>query len=212
MNKITYREGPQPLEYWREWKKQVRRHLRNDTSWAKGKMARETLEGIAAEPVNYPHFEDELEIFPRNIDIRFLAEIINHPEKRKGVYEKRLRMMADNFKVEGRGEHTFVILPQTFERILAQIEMRRSKIKAEVIRLAIEYFFKGRRAHETDIDVSIPSLTSYLRDAEKELDILGDSRGELNIVTRTLEVSYTVLRYAREEQLDFRHYFKDRIF
>ncbi len=212
MSTIYVREGPQPPEYWREWRKSTRQRLKDITPWAKSKSTREDLKGIATEPVNFPHFEDELVIFPRNIDLRTLADFIDHPAKRKFHYERRIRMMASNFKAKGRGQYSFVLLPQTFEKIIAQIETRHTKITPEVLRVAKEYFFKGWRAHEIGAKITINTLTSHLQRAEEELDILGDQGGNLKIATRTLHISYTALRMAREVRIDFRRYFKNRIF
>ena len=212
MKIINYREGPQSLKYWRDWKKSVRRKLQETTLWALGRANRESMGGIAIEPINYPHFEDELVIFPRGIDMREMAALINHPERLKPEYEKRLRALVGNFNAKGRGKYTFLILPQTFEKILRQIEKRNTKITSDVTQSAIEYYYKGKRNHEVDSKITIRTLTSYLQRAEKELDILGDRRGELILATRTLDTTYTALRYGREAGIDFRRYFKNRIF
>ena len=212
MKPIFYREGPQSPEYWRQWNKTVRQRLESGTNWAIGKALRESLMGVASEPINFPYFEDELVIFPRGIGIRELVSLINNPEIRKANYERRLRMMAGNFKAKGRGQYTFLILPQTFEQILRQIENRQTKITPEVLRVAKEYFFKGKRNHEVDSKITIRTLTNYLQRAEEELDILGNRRGPLRIAARSLDTSYAVLRYGREEGIDIRRYFKNRMF
>ena len=212
MVKIYIPDGPQPLEYWSEWRKSTRQRLMDTSQWAMRRTARETSEGVAAEPVNFPCFEDEIVIFPRNINIRVLASLINDPEKRKPYYQQRIQMMASNFAAKGRGEFTFLILPQTSERILAQIETRQTKIMPEVMRITSEIYFKGKHAGEIAAKITTNTLNNYLQRAEEELDILGSRRGTLNIVTRTLDVSYGVFRMAREEGIDFRRYFRNRIF
>ena len=212
MTKIYIPDGPHPPKVWREWRKSTRQRIRDITPWARYRSTREDLIGVAVEPVNFPFYEDELAIFPRNINIRVLAELVNHPERRKSDYERRLRAMVGNFKAKARGQYTFLLLPQSFEKILARIETRHTKITPEVLRVAKEYFFKGRRAHEVGSKITIRTLTSYLQRAEEELDILGDRREILKIATRTLDISYSVLRYAREVGIDFRRYFRDRIF
>ena len=212
MDKIYIPDGPQPPEYWSEWRESTGQLLEDTTLWAIRRRARETLEGVAAEPVNFPNFENEIVIFPRNINIRVLASHINHPEKRKPYYQRRIQTMVGNFNAQDRGEYTFLIMPQTFERILAQIETRETKITPEVMRVTGEYFFKGKHAEEVASRITTNTLNNYLQRAEEELNILGPRRGALNIVTRTLDISYTVFRMAREEGIDFRRYFRNRIF
>lgn len=190
----------------------TRRKLEARTPWAKNHKMWEQLGGIVAKPINFPHYEDELVIFPRNVEMHYWFTIQKDLKERQRYYKSNLNQIVGNYKRKGRGEFIFIIVPDTFQEILKRIEQYPGQKIDEVIHGLHSQYFKGKRPEEVDCKVDVKTLTRYLIRAEIDLDILGEKRSVLQIGLRTLETSYTVLRYGRDGQIDIRPYFLYRVF
>ncbi len=203
---------PRPVEEWDRIHATTRRNLEARTPWAKNHKMWEQLGGIVAQPINFPHYEDELVVFPRDIDMHTWFGIQKDLNKRQRYYKERLNQIVGNYNREGRGKFIFIIVPDTFLEILRRIEQYPGQKVKEVIHGLHSQYFKGKRPEEVECKVDVKTLKRYLTRAEIDLDILGEKRSTLQIGFRTLETTYTVLRYGRDGQIDIRPYFLYRVF
>lgn len=201
-----------PVEEWDQTHAETRRNLEARTPWAKNHMMWEQLGGIVAQPFNFPHYEDELFIFPRDVNMHRWFELQKDLGKRQRYYKEHLNQIVGNYKRKDRGRFIFIIVPDTFQEILRRIEQYPGQKIKDVIHGLHSQYFKGKRPEEVDCKVDVKTLKRYLTRAEKDLDILGEKRSMLQIGMRTLETSYTVLRYGRDGQIDIRPYFLYRMF
>ncbi len=144
--------------------------------------------------------------------MRLYLDLKEDSEYRTRWYKIKLQELSGNIKQEGRGVHTFLIVPQTYDRLDRQIASRRGNSTEEIRRVLYELYYKGRRPEEVDTQVSTKTLIRALTDAEEDLNILGGLRGTLKISLKTLDISYTAMRYGREAKIDIRRYFYPRIF
>ena len=200
------------LEEWDQTHAETGRNLEARTPWAKNHKMWKKLGGIVAQPINFPHYEDELVIFPRGVCMHNWFAIQKDLNKRQRYYKERLNQIVGNYNREGRGKFIILILPDTFVKILVKIEQYPGQKIDEVMHGLHSLYFKGKRPEEVDCKVDVKTLKRYLTRAEKDLDILGEKRSMLQIGMRTLETSYTVLRYGRDGQIDIRPYFLYRMF
>jgi len=212
MDEIKIPEGAHDHKFWDSWNNNLRPLLERNTPWAKNRERWEAVGGVAARPINFPHFEDELVIFPRVKMMRLYYDLKDDPKYRTRWYKIKLQELSGNIKQEGRGVHTFLIVPQTYDRLDRQIASRRGNSTEEIRRVLYELYYKGRRSEEVDAQVSTKTLIRALTDAEEDLNILGGLRGTLKISLKTLDISYTAMRYGREAKIDIRPYFYPRIF
>ncbi len=203
---------PRPVEERDRIHATTRRNLEARTPWAKNHKMWEQLGGIVAQPINFPHYEDELVIFPRDVDMHYWFRIQKDLKERQRYYKERLNQIVGNYNREGRGKFIFIIVPNTFLEILRRIEQYPGQKVKEVIHGLHSQYFKGKRPEEVECKVDVKTLKRYLTRAEIDLDILGEKRSTLQLGFRTLETCYTVLRYGRDGQIDIRPYFLHRMF
>jgi len=208
-------QQPPELKSKAEWDwihETTKQTLEARTPWTKNHDMWEQLVGVVAKPINFPHYEDELVIFPRDVNMHRWFELQKDLEKRQRYYKERLNQIVGNYNRKGRGKFIVVIVPDTFEKILKKIEQYTGQKIDEVIHGLHSQYFKGKCPEEVDCKVDVKTLTRNLIRAEKDLDVLGEKRTVLQIGLRTLETCYTVLRYGRDGQIDIRPYFLDRMF
>ncbi len=212
MEKIEILEDGASPQAWKIWGGYTKARLERTSPWAQNHENWEQIGGVMAQPINFPHYEDELVIFPRNIYMRLFLELSRDPWRRHHNYKDRLQNLSGNIKRPGRGVHTFLILPSTYDRIDQQLGTRPGSNTEEIRRVLRELYFKGKRPEEVASKVSGKTLLRALSIAEEALDILGEFRKILRISLKTLEISYTSLRLGRDGQIDIRRYFRPRIF
>ncbi len=212
MEKIKIPEGAHDPQVWKIWGRLTKARLERTSPWALNHGKWEQIGGVMAQPINFPHYEDELIIFPRNVAMRLYIELSRDPWWRHRNYKDRLQNLSANIKRPGRGVHTFLILPSTYDRIDQQLGTRPGTNTKEIRRVLGEQYYKGKRPDEVGSEVSGKTLLRALRDAEETLDILGEFRTRLKISIKTLDRSYTALRLGRDGQIDIRRYFHPRIF
>jgi len=199
-------------EEWDQTHAKTRRNLEARTPWAKNHKMWEQLGGIVAQPINFPHFEDELFIFPRDINMHNWFTIQKDLKERQRYYKRNLNQIVGNYRRKGRGKYIFIIVPDTFQEILKRIEQYPGSKIREVIHGLHSLYFKGKRPGEVECEVDVTTLKRHLARATNDLAILGEKPSMLQIGLRTLEISYKVLRYGRDGQIDIRPYFLHRIF
>lgn len=212
MKEIKIPEGFHDPSFWRWWGEMVKWQLEKYLPWTLNRERWGAIGGPVAQPINFPHYEDELIIFPRNIVIRLFLELSRDPWLRKRKYKSLLQNLSANIKRPGRGAHTFLILPSTYDRIDQELSARPGSNTEEIRRVLRELYYKGKHLEEVASKVSGKTLLRSLREAEGTLDILGEFRTTLRISLKTLEISYTALRLGRDGQIDIRRYFHPRIF
>lgn len=212
MDDIKIPEGAHAPEEWDSWSGLTRQLLEQATHWAKNREKWEALGGIAAQPINYPHYEDEMVVFPRMKRLRFYFDLVKDPKLRTRWYKIKLQELSANIRREDRGTYTFLLTPPSFDRIDLQLSTRPGENTEEIRRVLRELYYKGKRPEEVDSKVSRKTLGRALTEAEAALDILRDFREDLKISLKTLEVSYTAMRYGRDAKIDIRRYFYPRIF
>ena len=212
MEKIEILEDGASLQAWKIWGRYTKARLERTSPWAQNHEKWEQIGGVMAQPINFPHYEDELIIFPRNIGMRLFLELSRDPWRRHHNYKDRLQNLSANIKRPGRGVHTFLILPSTYDRIDQQLGTRPGSNTEEIRRVLRELYFKGKRHEEVASKVSGKTLLRALSEAEETLDILREFRTGLRISLKTLEISYTAMRLGRDGQIDIRRYFYPRIF
>lgn len=212
MEKIKIPKGAHDPEVWKIWGRYTKARLERTSPWVLNHGKWEQIGGVVAQPINFPHYEDELIIFPRNIGMRMYIEMSRDPWRRYYKYKSLLQSTSGNIKRPGRGAHTFLILPPTYDRFDQQLSTRSGTNTGEIRRVLGELYFKGKRPDEVGSKVSGKTLLRALSDAEEILDILGEFRTTLKISLKTLEISYTAMRLGRDGQIDIRRYFHPRIF
>ena len=212
MDKFEIPEGAHGPSFWRSWGAVIKWQLEKYLPWTLNRERWEAIGGAVAQPINFPHYEDELIIFPRNIAMRLFLELSRDPRWRNRIYKDRLQNLSANKKRPGRGAHTFLILPSTYDRIDQQLGTRPGSNTKEIRRVLRELYFKGKRHEEVASKVSGKTLLRALSEAEETLDILREFRIGLRISLKTLEISYTAMRLGRDGQIDIRRYFYPRIF
>ncbi len=212
MQEIKIPEGFHDSSSWKKWGEVIKWSLEKNLPWNLNRERWEAIGGAVTQPINYPHYEDELLIFPRNIAMRFYLELARDPLRRNREFKSRLQNLASNIKRPGRGAHTFLILPPTYDRLDQQLSTRSGTNTGEIRRVLGELYFKGKRPDEVASNVSGKTLLRALSEAEEILDILGEFRATLRISLKSLEISYTAMRYGRDGQIDIRDYFFPRIF
>ncbi len=184
---------------------------------------REYLRGIVPDsyidyhrppPIEFPLSEGELENFPRHLTDRDREEYsIKYFIGRRRYYRMELIQIASNARRPGHGIYVIILIPETFEKIVTQIELGPGYKKAEVAEALRQMYYQGKTLAEIETDVCSKTITRYLEAAERTLDILGEHRSRpLKISLKAITLSYKVLRYGRDAWLDIRKYFADRIF
>ena len=183
---------------------------------------REYLRGIVPDsyidyhrppPIEFPLSEGEIENFPRH-----LTEVERENCRKKFLtrrwhYRGECVQIASNARRQGHGIYIIILIPETFEKIVAQIELGPGYKKVEVAEALRQMYYLGKKLAEIETDVSSKTITRYLQAAERTLDVLGQHRSRpLKISLKAITLSFKVLRYGRDAWLDVRRYFPDRIF
>ena len=118
-----------------------------------------------------------------------------------------------NARRPGRGQHVFIIIPETFEALMTQIELGPGHQQMEAAYVLREMYFLGKTLSEIDTEISARTLTRYLQKSERVLDLFGEDRDRrFKIGLVTIRINHRVLRLSRDAKLDIRKYFAGSIF
>ena len=164
-------------------------------------------------PIEFPVTEGEINFFPRHIGlVQFMVfEKIFHFRSR--YYRMQLGVISRNARRAGRGKHVFILVPDTIEKLLREIKHGPGHRPAETERVLRAMYFQGKTPAEAGCQVSDKTLLRHLKRAEKIVDVLGPRRDNpFGISLATIKISYTVLRYGRDGNIDIRRYFRGKIF
>jgi len=120
---------------------------------------------------------------------------------------------ARNARRPGRGQYVFIIIPETFEALMTQVELGPGHQQMEAAYVLREMYYLGKTLSEIDTEISARTLTRYLQKSERVLDILGEDRDRrFKIGLVTIRINHKLLRLSRDAKLDIRKYFAGRIF
>lgn len=183
---------------------------------------REYLRGIVPDsyidhfpppPIEFPLSQGEIENFPRHLTEVERDMYCKKFNLRRRYYREQLIQIAANVRRPRHGQYVIILVPATFEKIVAQIERGPGYKREEEAEALRQMYYLGRTLDEVEADVSSKTITRYLQAAERVLDILREHRNRpLTISLKAITLSYKVLRYGRDAWLDVRRYFPDRIF
>ena len=164
-------------------------------------------------PIEFPVTEGEIENFPRHFNPMMIERIKKDFKKRRRWYGELISQIARNSRRPGRGEHVFIILPTTAEKLLTELKRGPGHQQAEAERVIWEMYHRGLTPDEAECQINRRTLIRHLQRAEKIVDVLGELRDNpLRIGLTTVRISYAVLRYGRDAMIDIQKYFRGRIF
>ncbi len=169
----------------------------------------------APPPIAFPFFEGETENFPLppkgNEKIRKLYK--TKMRTRRWMTRDLLSQTVKNARRPGHGKYVFVIIPDSFEKLMTHIELRPGYRQREAVFALREQYYLGKKLQEIDTDINAKTLTRYLQAAERAVDILGENRDRpFRIGLATIRISHRALRFGRDARIDIQKYFTGRIF
>ncbi len=182
--------------------------------YLRGIVPDSTIDNFRPPPIEFPLSEGEIENFPRHLTaVDRGAYSIEKFISRRRYYRMAIIQIASNARRPGHGIYIVILIPETFEKIVAQIERGPGYKKAEVAEVLKQMYYLGLILDEIETDVCSKTITRYLQAAESALDILKEHRARpLEISLKVITLSYKVLRYGRDAWLDVRKHLPDRIF
>ncbi len=145
----------------------------DDYSYLEGIVPHSYIQKGKEPPIAFPLSEGEIENFPRHLTavdrMAYTRERFVH---RREYYRGLLVQIASNARRPGHGICVVILIPATFEEIVAQIERGPGYKNAEVAEVLKKIYYLGLILEEIETDVCSKTLTSYLQRAERVLDIL----------------------------------------
>ena len=105
------------------------------------------------------------------IAAEFLANDRIRKARQKIRKDYRIKQREKNTKSEGRGKHSFVILPDTFRRIIKHIEQSSGYKKMAAINVLTQMYEEGQDFGKIETSIGADTALRYLREAVSALHL-----------------------------------------